>query len=316
MVARSVLLTLVAVSVSLAADSGLISLAPADTKVVMGMHVDRSVNSPFGQFLMKQMQKDDADFQKFVTATGFDPRRDLTEVITVTSADQKGHGLVLARGTFDLGKIQAAATQQGAAFTNYKDVQVISGKAGSNGWIAFLDSRTALVGDADSVKAAIDRRGSAPALDFKLSSKVQDVSNRYDAWMVSTAPMSNFAGRMPDQQLNGALKGDMIQGIEMASGGVQFGTDIQVSAEAVTRSDKDASALVDVVKFLAGMVQLNRDKPEVGNFATILDTLQLKSSGNTMSLSLTVPEPQLEQLMQPKANARKRAVKKVDYTTR
>lgn len=300
-----------AVSVSMAADSGLLSLAPGNTKVVMGLHVDRSVNSPFGQFLMKQMQKDDSDFQKFVTATGFDPRRDLTEVITVTSADQKGHGLVLARGTFDLGKIQAAATQQGAAFTNYKDVQVITGKSGNDGWIAFLDSRTALVGDSGSVKAAIDRRGGASALDFKLSSKVQDVSNRYDAWMVSTAPMSNFAGKMPDPQMNGALKGDMIQGIEMASGGIQFGSNIQIAGEAVTRSDKDASALVDVVKFLAGMVQLNRDKPEVSNLASILDSLTLKSSGNTMSLSLTVPEPQLEQLIQTKPNAKKRTVKNV-----
>ena len=314
MVVRSVVLTLVAISASFAADPGLISLAPADTKVVMGVRVDRSVNSAFGQFLMKQMQKDDADFQKFVTSTGFDPRRDLTEVITVTSADQKGHGLVLARGNFDLGKISAAATQQGAALTNYKDVQVITGKTGTDGWIAFLDSRTALVGDSTSVKAAVDRRGSSSALDVKLSNKVQDVSTRYDAWMVSTAPMSNFAGHVPDKQLNGALNGDMIQGIEMASGGVQFGSDIQVSAEAVTRSDKDASALVDVVKFLAGMVQLNREKPEVANIAGILDSMQLKSSGNTMTVSLTVPEPQLEQLMTPKANAKKRVVKKVDYT--
>jgi hypothetical protein len=64
------------------------------------------------------------------------------------------------------------------------------------------------------------------------------------------------------------------------------------------RSEKDAQALVDVVKFLAGLVQLNRqNNPAAGQVATLLDTLQTSTSGNTTTISLAVPEQQLEQLL-------------------
>jgi hypothetical protein len=283
-----------------AADPALMNLVPSDSKMVAGIHVDRTTSSPFGQFLMHQMQQNDADFQKFVTTTGFDPRRDLREVVSAaTDTASKGHGLVLARGTFDTVRIGQALKANGASFTNYKDVQIITGNGTSSGWIAFLDGQTAVVGDPDAVKAAIDRRAGGLPLDATLSAKVQDVSNRYDAWAVTSAPLSNFAGKVPDKQLNGALNGDMLQGIALASGGVQFGSTVQIGAEAVTRSAQDATSLVDVVKFLAGMVQMNRDKPEVSNFAALLDTLSFKTAGNIMSMTLSMAEPDLEKLIKP-----------------
>ena len=111
---KGTLLIALAACSAFAADSGLLSLVSPDAKVVAGIHVDRSTASQFGQFLLKQMQREDADFNKFVLATGFDPRRDLTEVI-VSSSDvqQKGHGLVVARGTFDIAKLTAQAKLSG-----------------------------------------------------------------------------------------------------------------------------------------------------------------------------------------------------------
>src|SRR5438270_3729668 len=152
---RSAILALTAAAASFAADPGLMSLVPADATVVAGVHVDRSVNSPFGQYVLQQMQENSGnkDFQTFIAATGFDPRRDLVEVITCTAATSNSHGLVLARGTFDTAKIQAAAKAQGASFTNYRDVFIITGKTPDNGWVGFPDSRTALLGDPASVKA-------------------------------------------------------------------------------------------------------------------------------------------------------------------
>ena len=55
------------------------------------------------------MQHEDADFNKFVAATGFDPRRDLTEVIVASVDGQhNGHGLVVAHGTFNVPKLAVA----------------------------------------------------------------------------------------------------------------------------------------------------------------------------------------------------------------
>jgi hypothetical protein len=305
-VKRTLLMVLAACS-AFAADSSLLSLVSPDTKVIAGLRVDRATSSQFGQFLLNQARHGDADFNKFVAATGFDPRRDLTEVIAASvDGNDKGHGLVVAHGVFDISKLLAQAKLHNASITNYKDVQVVTGSKTDGGWVAFLDGRTAAAGDPDAVKAAIDRRGSGVGIDSKLAAKVTEVSSKYDAWMVSIAPMSKFAGKLPNPQMNGALNGDMVQGIEQASGGVLFGSTIQLAGEAVTRSAKDATALVDVVKFLAGMVQLNRDKPDTAKLATILDTLVLNASANTMTISLSIPESDLEQLIKPTNRARVR----------
>lgn len=285
---------------AIAADPGLLNLLDPSANVVAGIHVDRSVSSQFGQFLLNQMQAEDAGFKKFVQTTGFDPRRDLREVITgATASGTGGHGVIVARGLFDTAKLLAAAKGQGAKVTNYGGVEIFTGPTENSktGWIAFLDSSTAVAGDQALVKAAIDRRKTGQALDAKLAAKVQEVSNKYDAWMVSVAPVSNLAGHMPDKNLNGALKGDVMQGIEMTSGGVSFGSTVQVYGEAVTRSDKDAQSLLDVAKFITGMIQLNRDKTEVQQLASILDSLDMKVSSNTVSMSLAIPEANLEKMI-------------------
>jgi hypothetical protein len=112
-------------------------------------------------------------------------------------------------------------------------------------------------------------------------------------------PVSEFAGAMPDQNLSGAMKGNLLAAINEASGGIRFGSTVTISAEAVTRSDKDAQALVDVVKFVAGMIQLNRqNNPAAGQVATLLDTLDCKTAGNITTLSLAIPEQQLEQMIE------------------
>jgi hypothetical protein len=291
-----------------AADSSLLNLVSPDAKALAGIHVDRSTASQFGQYMLRQMQNEDGDFSKFVADTGFDPRRDLKEVIMASVDGQhNGHGLVVAHGTFNVPKLLLHAKTTGATLTNYKDVQVITGK-GDHGWIAFLDSGTVAAGDPTMVRTSIDRRGGGSGIDAKLAAKVNEVSNKYDAWMVSMVPVTNFTGKLPDPRMNGAIRGDMIQGIEQASGGVVFGSTVQIAGEAVTKTDKDATALADVVRFLTGMVQMNRDKPEMAKFAALLDTMSLQANANTLSFSLSVPEGDLEQMLKPPAKAAVRRV--------
>ena len=121
-------------------------------------------------------------------------------------------------------------------------------------------------------------------------------------------PVANLTGKLPDERMNGAIRGDMIQGIEQASGGIVFGSTVQIAGEAVTRTEKDATALVDAVRFLTGMIQMNRDKPEMAKFAALLDKMSLKSISNTLSFSLSVPESDLELMLKPPAKASVRPV--------
>src|SRR5438105_1545007 len=69
------------------ADQQLMNMLMPDAKVVAGINVTQAQTSPFGQYMLSQMAKNGAGFQDFIASTGFDPRRDVTEILVATNAD-------------------------------------------------------------------------------------------------------------------------------------------------------------------------------------------------------------------------------------
>ena len=244
-----------------------------------------------------------SQLQEFTSQTGFDPTQDVSEiVIAAITATPNNSWLVLADGTFNVTKITATVESNGGVISTYKGVNLVTYTAPSGSHaasaIAFFGSTTALAGDVTSVKAAIDRKQSNAATDSNVFAQAQQVSANNDFWFVTLVPLSNFSSVIPEANLSGAMQGNLFAAINQTSGGIHFGDTVTISAEAVTRSAKDAQALVDVVKFFAGLVQMNKsNNPTAGQVATLLDTLQATASGNITTISLAIPEPQLEQLL-------------------
>ena len=289
-----------------AADPGLLRVVMPHAKVVAGLQVTQTKNSLFGQFVLSHMQVEDDTFKKFMAQTGFDPRRDVTEIVMASNWEQatpESRWLVAARGNFNLPSITAAAAANGGGIVGFHGVNILTNTPDANtqqvSGVAFFDSSNAVMGDLASVKAAIQRKQSNASASGALMAKVRDLSAKNDFWFVTLVPISEFAGAMPDPNLSSAMKGNLLAAVHQASGGIRFGDNVAISGEAVTRSDKDAEALLDVFKFLAGMVQLNRQNDKtVDKVATLLDTMELKTTGNVMSMSLTIPERLLEQMLE------------------
>ncbi len=280
-----------------AADPALLSLVPAGVKTIAGIDADRAKNSAFGQKLMAQLREDGKEFQEFLALTGFDPRRDIREVVVAGSEDRK-NGLVLIRGNFDPARIKAAMLAHGAAATQYQGVEVwTSGGKNRGGAIAVLTSTLAVGGSDEMVKAALDRRAAAgTALPAALAARINDWSGRHDGWFVSSGPLGPNAAKMGT--LNGAANFS-VDSILEAAAGVRFHTDIDVAAETLMRSAQDAVALADVVRFLASMVRMNAGQKGVDESALkVLDTLQVTTAGSVTRISLTVPEQILEQIFE------------------
>lgn len=286
-----------------AADASLLSLVMPDAKVIAGLHVDKAKGSPFGMYVLSHMQLDDPDFVKFIAATGFDPRRDVTDVVVAANGltYDPSHWLVLAKGTFQPGRIVEAAEANGGSVAKYRGVDILtrsSADASMSGAVAFLDSSTVVMGDVDGVQGAIDRRKAGGGASSTLARKVRQVGAANDFWFTTLVPLSEFASVMPDPNLSNAMKGNLLGAVEQASGGIKFGQTVQLSAEAITRSPKDASALVDVVKFVAGLIQTNRQGDKTAaQVSTLLDGLQTSAVGNTMTMTLAIPEGTLEQML-------------------
>ncbi|MGP0076096.1 MAG: hypothetical protein ACLPWF_29605 [Bryobacteraceae bacterium] len=288
-----------------AADPALLQMVMSDAQVVAGLQVTQAKGSLFGQYVLSHLSVNDTQLQEFISQTGFDPRQDVSEIVIASNWKANtpdNHWLVVADGTFNVSKIMAAAQANGGVSSTYQGVNLLTYAAPSSSQvptaIGFFDATTALAGDVTSVKAAIDRKQSKAPADGNVLGKAQQVSANNDFWFVTLVPLSNFSGAIPNSNLSGAMQGNLFAAINQASGGVRFGDTVTISAEAVTRSEKDAQALVDVVKFFAGLVQLNRQQnPTAGQVATLLDTLQTSTSGNTTTISLAIPEQQLEQLL-------------------
>lgn len=302
-----------------AADPGLLRLVMPDAKVIAGLQVQQTKNSAFGQYVLSHMQVEDAGFKKFIAQTGFDPRRDVTEIIMASNWEQaspQNRWLVVAHGTFNLPQIVGAAKANGGTVTDFQGAGILTysepGKPEAESGIAFFDGSNAVMGDLDSVKATIQRKQSNAAASGDLLAKVQEVSAKNDFWFVTVVPISEFASAMPNPNLSGAMKGDLLAAIHQASGGIRFGDTVTISGEAVTRSPKDAQALSDVFRFLASLIQLNSQENKVaGQVSTLLDNMNLKTSDNIMTMSLAIPEQQLEQLLSTMQRERRQARKKV-----
>jgi len=283
-----------------AADPQLMNLLMPNAKVVAGVNVEQARNSPFGQFLLARVQNGDAGLTKLTATTGFDPRRDLSEVLMATLGQPGQQGLVLARGTFNSQQILTAATTAGHTVEAYNGVNILTGKDEKlTHALAFLGDSVAIAGDLDSVKAAIDRRANnSSPIDPALAAIIQQLSGSQDAWSVSMVPISALANeKVPNTNLNGMLNSDVLKAIQQTSGGIKFGAIIQISAEAVANSSQNATALADVIRFLGNMVQLNAPAASAAAITSLVQSLSVQTDGNTVKLALAIPEQQLESLV-------------------
>jgi len=288
-------------TVASAADPQLLKLVMPDAKVVSGIDIDKVRSTPFGMFFLNQLPAPDSEFQQFVNATGFDPRRDIHEVLMASPGDPaKKSGLLVVRGDFDTARILALFAAMGKTPEVYKSVAILSSGAPKKAnavseAFAFLDKSTAVAGDLDSVHGAIDRRISdGGSLDAGLAGKIGSTSATQDAWVVSIVPFSSFANVVPNKNVSGALQGDLIKSIQQSSGGVKFGSMIEISGELTARNDQDATSLADVLKFFMSMAQMNA--PSHAELGKLLQNLTVNTEANAVKVSLAIPEIEMEML--------------------
>ena len=311
MLPRLIVSVLFAASAFAGVDPVLLNLVTPDAKVLTGIQVDQSVTSPFGQYLLSQMQSNDAGFMQFVAATGFDPTRDLKQVLVATGDATAGidNVLVLGRGSFLVTQITAAVTTNGGVVTQYKGFNLLTQPQGKDpSAIVFLDNTTTLVGRVPAVQAGIDRFIAHATYAGNLATSAQTVSGANSAWFTTQTPLSDFLnGKLPGN--TGALsQSNLFQSVTAASGGINFGTNsIVVTADALTTSPQNAQALVDVLKFLVSMIQTNAKSQPV---TTLADAATFTANGATTHLSLSISEQMAEQLFMTSSTPNARPAKK------
>ena len=294
------------VEVFAASDPALLSLLPVESQMVTSMDVQSSRNSVFGQFMLQQITLD-GNLQDFVNQTGFDPRRDLQDflVAALPSSDgQHGRFVLLARGLFDQTRISNLAKSKGLGSEQIQGVKVLIPQGnGTPVAFAFPEVGIAVFGDRASVEEVLRNRANPAVLNASLQDQISKASESNDAWFASILPGSSFANQLSHEAGGTPAQGArVLQGVLRSGGGIRFGSTVQVSFNAVTRSEKDALSLTDVIRLVSSTVQMQRDNdPRAAVLAPAFDNMSLKASGQEVHSSFAFPEADLERLVKMQA---------------
>jgi len=285
-----------------AADPGLINLVMPDASVIAGVNVDQAKNSPFGQYVLSQIPANNTDLQKLVTLTGFDPTRDVHELLAASTGTQNT-GLVAARGAFDPSKIASVAVADGAKTETYGGITILEAPNQSHA-IAFLDSTLVVAGDLASVKAAIDRQKAPTPLPSTVLSQITQWSTSQDAWAISTVPPSQLHPANPPSLpgTNGINPQAMLQTVQSAGGGVKFGNNVVISAQLTSDNAADATQLQGALQLLVSLAQMQAaNDPKA---AALAQSLKITTSGQAVNVSLSLTEDQIQSITKPSANVK------------
>jgi len=295
-----------------AADPQLLNLVMPDAKVLAGVNVENAKGTQFGQYVLNQLQTQDAHMQELVSLTGFDPRRDVRELLVASDGVPQGKtGLALARGNFDVVKITDAAKLHGAVIEMYNGVNILQGPKKQEAGIAFLNATTVAAGDIANVKGAIDRwqMTTPQPLAAAVLVKVNQWSNSQDAWGITTVPPASLAP--PGAIKAGAPNNPMVnagQNVQAAAGGVKFGANAVFSGEAECDTAQNAATLGDMVKLLINLAQMQAGQDPTAQ--ALIKSVTVNAIGNKLEISASLPQDVFQRMLEPHKKTGQRVMRK------
>ena len=298
--------------VSASAVSTELRYVPADATLVAYADVRAIMNSELRARLKDVLPMPEKGQQEFRDQTGIDIERDIDYVVAALApGSQQTAPLVVARGRFDDGRLEALAREHCGSVEQYKGKRLILApanhhEAGAGGTIksptaapvepidqverakrsmvlAFLEPGLVAVGDTNAVKKAIDAQMSAHSItsNNEMMELVSNIGQGNNAWAVGRFDVLAAQAHLPEQISK------QIPAVKWfaAAGHVNGGISGTLRAEA--RDDAAAENLRDVVRgFLALARMQSASDPRT---AALVESLQLAGTGKTVALSFTVP---------------------------
>jgi hypothetical protein len=224
---------------------------------------------------------------EFARTTGFDPRRDVRELLFATTP--RGD-VMLARGTFHLD----AANLKSLTRTRHGEYDIWS--QGTNGF-CILDSTLAAAGDRPAVIAALDewKSGSHTAAQ-PLLARVSGVETRAQLWGVSTGLSSFLAEHSPGAG-SGIDLSKILQGLEDTSFEADLSMGLFAKIHGTTATEKDAVSLRDTFRGMIGLGRLKvpDNQPEL---LKVWDGMTVDQQGRSLTINVDIAQSLVDRLMQ------------------
>ena len=275
---------------------------PADTSAVAYANVRAIMDSEFRKKLKSSLPTGEEQ-EKLKTETGIDIERDIDTVVAGFRGEnpEQGGAVVLVRGRFNDGDVEFRARQHGATVEEYRGKrlvlmapQVTGGEGASarhaTGGLAFLEPGLIALGDADSIKRAIDAQATSQnvSANTELMAFVEEVQLGANAWVVGKFDELSKNAELPEHVRA------QIPAVQWLAVSANVNGGIRGTLRAEARDDKAAEDLRAVVNgaLAAGRMMGGQD-PRATN---ILNSVQLTGTGKTVAVSFTLPPDMLDVL--------------------
>jgi hypothetical protein len=289
-------------------------VAYADVRSIM----DSELRQHFKQSVPMPMNEEGQ--REFLEHTGIDIEHDIDYVVAAVAmptpgAERQPSGVVVARGRFDVVRLEALARDHGAEVQEYKGKRLLvlrhavrergetptpgveTAPSGHNGTgvLAFLEPGLVAIGDFAGVQRAVDAQLSGQSItsNDEMMSLVADIERTNNAWAVGRFDLISSQAKLPEQIAR------QIPPIKWfaAAGHVNGGVSAQLRAEA--NDDQAAENLRGVLNGVISLARLQgQNDPKL---TSLIQSLQLSGDGTTVQLSFSVPA-EIFELMAPKVH--------------
>ncbi len=276
---------------------------PANASMVAYANVREVMASEFRHSLRQIMPHQGEEGQnKFEQETGIDVEQDIDHVVAYMTPEpkdgQKGphaSGMVMMRGRFDNGRLEAIARQHGAQSVDIGGVRVLrldaDGKPeASRALLGFVEPGLIIFGEEDAVRRSLSKADANVTTNAEVMAMIGDLDGEANMWAVGRVDALADSGKLPEQVRAQIPPVKWFTASSRVNGGLT-GT---LRAEA--RDDTAAENLKQMVQGFVAMARLQAgNKPELQQ---MIQSLQVSGSGRTVALSFQVPGDFIEALSQ------------------
>jgi hypothetical protein len=128
---------------------------------------------------------------------------------------------------------------------------------------------------------------------------VNQWSGTEDAWVVTTVPPYTLAppSGVPTVPGLGANAQGIFQKILGAGAGVKLGTTVVVTVQGTSDNGQDATTLAQTLQLLVNIAQMQTGTNADPNLTALLQGLSISAKGTLLNIAVSLPEAQLQQLV-------------------
>ena len=268
-------------------DNVLAKLVPADAQSLFGARMEQLKSAPLYTKLVGQQKLPQLD--AFAVETGFDPRRDVRDLI-VASNGKPGAGVLLARGTFHVAEVK---TMKKMLYRGY----VLTLTPKEDAGFCIMDNTLAIAGPTPSLKAALDQYLS-PVKDATkdLLDQARAVPQQFQIWSVSMGGADFLANNLPHDG-NAANFGKIFRSLQNTHFQADLSKGLNAFAQGHCAADSDAKSLADAVRGLIGFGRLSvpENQPEL---LRLWDGLHVEQDRTTITITANIPQELIDKLVQ------------------